>query len=240
MTGDSSCVANDKNSLAIATPHVPREVSERCQQIIVSGPLWVSQAYADSRAFAELAAVHLAPHSRVLDVGSGTGIFAISLALLGHDLVAVDLSAAAVNATRKNALRAGVEFPCYQSDLLDAVEGRYDLIAFNLPYSFSPDSILMSVAKNLMRRLRFIRSNSGTMPAAVMNFRRELTLRLLRQASAHLNPGGHVLLHVYESEAPGLIKDLSLTGDVRLLRHAGLGHQTIGMLVRPQNEQRLR
>jgi methylase of polypeptide subunit release factors len=72
---------------------------------------------------------------RVLDVGCGSGVVALFLAKrFGADALATDISADAVEATRRNALRNEIGLAVKQSDMFEAVEARgFDLIVFNTP-----------------------------------------------------------------------------------------------------------
>jgi release factor glutamine methyltransferase len=76
--------------------------------------------------------------NRLVDVGTGSGILAITLALERPDLQvsAVDLSEDALALARENAERLGVSdriaFRC--TDLLDQMVGPFDWIVANLPY----------------------------------------------------------------------------------------------------------
>ena len=80
---------------------------------------------------------------RILDLGTGSG--AIALALLsmldGATAVATDLSADALVAAGDNAARLGltVRLDLIESDWLDRVEGRFDVIVSNPPYIPSGD-----------------------------------------------------------------------------------------------------
>lgn len=75
---------------------------------------------------------------RVLDVGTGSGVIAVSLALgwPASRAEGVDLSEDALSLARQNAERLGVadRVKFYRSDLLSAVEGTVDLLVANLPY----------------------------------------------------------------------------------------------------------
>ena len=67
---------------------------------------------------------------RVLDYGCGSGILAIGAALCGaRDIDAVDIDAAAVQATRDNAAHNGVML---SPGLPDAAQGAYDLVLANI------------------------------------------------------------------------------------------------------------
>jgi methylase of polypeptide subunit release factors len=120
-----------------------------------------------------------------------------------------------------------------QSDLLASVPGKFDLMVFNPPYGFGPDSFLTAVAKNLLRRVPLVRRRSGlAMPRRVLKFHQELIERLIRQSPGALNPGGRVLIHAYESEVPALQAVLPEGATVETLRHAAFSNQTVGMLIR--------
>jgi release factor glutamine methyltransferase len=79
---------------------------------------------------------------RIIDVGTGSGCIAVALALevLSAEIVATDMSAAALAVARRNALRHNVHsrITFLQTDLLEDVEGTADLIVSNPPYI--PDS----------------------------------------------------------------------------------------------------
>lgn len=74
----------------------------------------------------------------VLDVGTGCGNIAVSLAKNIQDVhvTAVDISAEALEVAKKNALTHGVfsKVDFMVSDLLCNVHGEFDVLVFNLPY----------------------------------------------------------------------------------------------------------
>ena len=78
------------------------------------------------------------PPAAILDVGTGSGVIALTLAIAwpAARVTAVDLSAEALALARENAARLSlngrVEF--LASDLLSSVSGTFDLIVANLPY----------------------------------------------------------------------------------------------------------
>jgi len=79
-----------------------------------------------------------AENMRVLDIGTGSGCIAISLAKeLPHiSVTAVDISEEALNVAKRNALLNGVEVDFLQQDILTAskLPEAYDIIVSNPPY----------------------------------------------------------------------------------------------------------
>jgi release factor glutamine methyltransferase len=78
----------------------------------------------------------VAGSARVLDVGTGSGCIAITLAAerSGWDVLGVDRSHAALEVARNNATRLGVDLQLVCGDLGSAVGIGLDLVTANLPY----------------------------------------------------------------------------------------------------------
>lgn len=77
----------------------------------------------------------------VLEVGTGSGVVSLFCALHGANVVASDISEAALKATRTAARRLRVRVETVQSSLLAAFLGKPDLILFNPPYLVSGQSM---------------------------------------------------------------------------------------------------
>jgi release factor glutamine methyltransferase len=78
---------------------------------------------------------------RLVDVGTGTGILAITFALErpGLEITGLDISDDALALARENAGRLDASIAFRRSDLLDAAGGTYDLVVANLPYVATSD-----------------------------------------------------------------------------------------------------
>ena len=144
----------------------------------------------------------LPPNARILDVGTGSGVIALTLAAERPDAVvtAVDVSSDALALARENAARLGLSerVKFFQSDLLSAVEGTFDLIVANLPYI--PAGEIAGLSREVQRdpRLALDGGPVGT----------ELIVRLLNEAKNHLNPGGRLALEIGHDQAAALAEEM--------------------------------
>lgn len=79
---------------------------------------------------------HLVPGCSVLDVGTGSGCIAITLALAGYQVTALDVSDEALGIARQNAERLGAEVEFLKQDILHSTPvGRcWEAIVSNPPY----------------------------------------------------------------------------------------------------------
>ncbi|VEF10467.1 methyltransferase small [Pseudomonas fluorescens] len=136
----------------------------------------------DTYRFAQLIHAHLqqnfAPIRRAVDIGCGAGVGAI---LIGRarreaEVLALDINPAALRLTAINAALAEVaNVEARHSDLLQGVDGEFDLIVANPPYMADPAA-------------RAYRHGGGTLGAG-------LSLRIVEQALNRLSPGGSLLLY---------------------------------------------
>lgn len=103
----------------------------------------------DTELLVELALQRIPAHGRfrVLDLGTGSGAIALSIAHARPEaqVTAVDASAAALAVARENALRLGIRnVDMVRSDWFAALEGRrYGLIVSNPPYVAAGDEHLV-------------------------------------------------------------------------------------------------
>ncbi|MEK7202455.1 MAG: peptide chain release factor N(5)-glutamine methyltransferase [Patescibacteria group bacterium] len=79
---------------------------------------------------------YLSDHPRILDVGTGSGVIAITLKkLLPNSVVqATDISLTVFETARANAKTNQVEITFQSGNLFEPIKGKFDLIIANLPY----------------------------------------------------------------------------------------------------------
>lgn len=138
------------------------------------------------------------PKSRIVDVGTGSGVIALTLAAQfpEAELHALDISDDALTLARENAARLGlverVRFA--KGNLLIGVEGTFDLIVANLPYVASGDRPSLS------------REVLHDPIEAVFGGERgdELVRELIGVARDRLRPGGMLALEVGIGQADNL------------------------------------
>lgn len=84
----------------------------------------------------------------ILDLGTGSGPISI---VLGRELnsivTGVDISEDALNVAKKNAIENKVSINFIKSNMLDSVEGKYDIVVSNPPYIDIDEKIMDSVKK---------------------------------------------------------------------------------------------
>ncbi len=135
---------------------------------------------------------------RLLDVGTGSGVIALSLAARfpEAELHAVDLSEEALTLARENAERLGIpdRIQFWQGHLLEPVEGKFDLIVANLPY------VAQSEAAQLAPEVR----HDPAMALYGGAVGDELIRELIAAAPARLARGGTLALEIGHDQAEGL------------------------------------
>ncbi len=146
----------------------------------------VFQPHSDSWMLAErIKCEPLEPGARALDLCTGSGLLAVTAALLGAEAYAIDVSRRALVAVRLNARLNGVTVRALGGDLFAPVQGeRFDMIVSNPPYLPSPGGGIPDRGA--------ARAWEGGPNG------RSFIDRICAQAHAYLNPAG-VLLLVHSS-----------------------------------------
>jgi release factor glutamine methyltransferase len=126
---------------------------------------------------------------RIIDVGTGSGCIAVTLALeIPHaQVIAADLSEQALGIARRNAtaLNANVGFVCM--DVLDAANGEFDIIVSNPPY----------VRKDELPKLqREVREHEPHVALFAPEDDLAIYRRLVARGEALLRSGGYLVMEV--------------------------------------------
>jgi release factor glutamine methyltransferase len=140
--------------------------------------------------------------SKIIDIGTGSGCLAVTLAALfpSTSVVATDTSAAALDVARRNAARHGVaeRIQFVQADLLAGLELTADLIVSNPPY------VPSAAERTLQPEVALFEPSLALFGGADGL---DIVRRLLETAPARLAPGGRLVLEFgdgQEEEIRGL------------------------------------
>ena len=165
------------------------------------------------------------PPKRTLDLGTGSGVVAISLALKdpSAQISASDLSETALALAGKNAALNGVldKISFFRSDMLDSATGRFDMIVSNPPYIRTGD--IPRLQKELQHEPHM--ALDGGADGLF------LITKLAKASLKSLNPGGYLIMEVGYNQSPAvaaLLRNLGYS-DVRSSKDdAGMGRVVIG------------
>jgi release factor glutamine methyltransferase len=139
----------------------------------------------------ELAKSH--PADLILDIGTGSGAIAITLALeTSATVFATDISAQALRVAQDNAKRLGARVQFLACDLTSALGPGFDLIVSNPPYVARRDKpTLQREVRDYEPELALYGGDDGL----------DVYRRLIPQVRALLKPGGRLLMELGDAEA---------------------------------------
>ena len=142
-------------------------------------------------------------HSRMIDVGTGSGVIALSLAaeFPKAEVVAADISEDALMLARENAQRLGLtdRIRFQRSNLLENIQPGFDLIAANLPYVSTEERHDLSREVLHDPEVAIFAGACGD----------ELLQELIARAPLWLRPGGILALEIGIGQSEGLILALA-------------------------------
>lgn len=163
--------------------------------------------------------MHALLRPRVLDLGTGSGCIAVTLALERPDaqVTATDVSAAAIAVARRNAARLGaaVEFRFGDWYGAVAVDARFDLIVANPPYVAPGDPHLDALRHEPLGALTDGRDGLACLEAIVAG------------ARAHLAPAGWLLVEHGFDQSAAVRALLRTAGLVSQSRSDAAGHPRV-------------
>lgn len=173
----------------------------------------------DTETLAELVLQeHKDRKKKVLDLCTGSGCIAISLAVLGgyEDVTAVDLSPEALETAGENARRllgGGRQIQLLQGDLFAPLKDRYDIITANPPYI--PTGVIRGLQPEVRDHEPAMALDGGE---DGLNFYRRIAAR----AQDWLNPGGCIYLEIGHDQGRAVRSLLEEAGfeNVRIAKDA--------------------
>lgn len=142
---------------------------------------------------------------RILDVCTGSGCIAVSLAKLGSPkcVTALDISTGALEVARENAVRNQVEIEFIESNMFEKVTHTYDIIVSNPPYIRKDEiNTLMPEVRQFEPMLALDGEEDG------LKFYRILA----REAKNYLSNEGRVMFEIGCDQAESVTKLLSENG----------------------------
>lgn len=142
----------------------------------------------------ELGMAKLPKGGSILDLGTGSGAIAVSLAHARRDaqVTASDISPDALSLARRNAAAHAVALQFVQSNWFEQIEGKFDLIISNPPYIAASDPHLMQGDLRFEPRAALTDEANGMMHIST----------IVDGAVRHLKPGGWLLVeHGYDQSA---------------------------------------
>jgi release factor glutamine methyltransferase len=142
---------------------------------------------------------------RILDVCTGSGCIAVSIAKLGSpkSVTALDISAAALKIARENATKNQVEIDFVESNMFEKITQTYDIIVSNPPYIRSEEiSTLMPEVRQFEPILALDGEEDGL----------EFYRILAEEAKNHLSNLGSVIFEIGCDQADAVVKLLSENG----------------------------
>ena len=141
-----------------------------------------------------LASIDPGSKSRVIDLGTGTGIIAITLKSLrpGIEMLATDIDAACLDLAQKNAAQHAVAIEFIQSDWYQSLAlGKFDTIVSNPPYIAASHPFLEQGDLPAEPRLALTPGQTGL----------ESLQQIIAQAPVYLNNAGKIMLeHGYDQQ----------------------------------------
>ncbi len=142
---------------------------------------------------------------RVLDLGTGSGIIAVTIALECRiKMSALDKSPAAIRTARRNAARHKIEKPIsfMESDGFDSLSEKFDMIVSNPPYVKTAEISLLQKEIQFEPRLALDGGEDGF----------SLIEKIIRDSSRFLNENGQLLMEVGMGQPPRALELMRKAG----------------------------
>ncbi len=155
------------------------------------------------------------PTSKVLDIGTGSGAIAVTVAKKkGAYVTAVDISKRALKIARKNAKNNQVNVDFLQSNVFSALNNRkFDVIISNPPYISEKEyQSLMPEVKDYEPKLALVTEDDGL----------KIYKQIIKDAPKYLNKNGKIVLEIGYNQGEAIknllkqdFKDIEIKSDLQ-------------------------
>lgn len=178
--------------------------------LIVNAAVLIPRPETETVVETALALIAQAPEARILDLGTGSGCIALALAAnaLRAKIVATDISLAALEIARANAMRLGLSdrLDFIAGDLFEAVkDARFDLVVSNPPY-VEDGAALAPEIRDFEPPIALYAGADG----------RGFYRRIAASIRAHLEPGGALIVEVGATQAEAVAGLLGAAGAIEI------------------------
>ncbi len=202
------CRVNYRDYIEKRKSHIPLQYILGCQEFmglsfLVNPHVLIPRQ--DTEILVEEVLRYLQDGQALLDVGTGSGCILLSLLKYSNHCrgTGTDISGDALKTAAENAVRLGVEAEWLESDLFEAVRGKYDIIVSNPPY------IPTSVIGTLMQEVK----DNEPVPALDgkedgLFFYREI----IGKAGGYLDKGGMIFLEIGFDQATAVTDMMDRAG----------------------------
>lgn len=163
---------------------------------------------------------------RILDMCTGSGCILLSLLQYSNDCIGIgaDISVQALEMAEKNCAALGLSADFIQSDLFEAVEGRFDIIVSNPPY------IRTAVIDTLMEEVQ------KHEPYIALDGKEDglfFYRKIIQSAGTYLYRGGRIYFEIGFDQAKGVSELLAQAGyrEIQVMKdYAGLDRVVCAVL----------
>lgn len=148
---------------------------------------------------------------KIIDLGTGSGVIAVSLAkyLREAEVVAVDISPSAISVAKANAARHKVaeRIQFVVGDLLESLTVKADLIVANPPYIALTDFVTLAKEVKAEPGIALLAGPKGT----------EFHSKIVAGAADYLAPGGTLMMEVGAGQAAAVTSQVAADNRYSLL-----------------------
>lgn len=165
----------------------------------------------DTELLVEKAIEYIKPNDRVLDLCTGSGCIAVSIAKNTEAYVeACDISKKALKVAKKNIKKHQVEVDIYESNMFDKVQGKFNVIVSNPPYI--EKAVIDTLDKEVKEHDPILALDGGE---DGLDFYREIANNIKQ----YLLDGGVLLMEIGYNQAEA-VKDIfkNIANDIEIVK----------------------